>query len=164
MTDDETVATGKRDEHGDGRHDDPHDDHGGGHDHGTHSGDRNGHAGHGDSHDAHEGHGGGHGHHVDVFRRRFWWNLILAIPVLVYSEMIQEWLRFTPPSFPGAGVVAPVLGSVIFVWGGWVFLAGGIAEIRNRQPGMMLLISMAITVALGASLATEAGAFDKALW
>ena len=95
--------------------------------------------GHGDDH-------GGHAGHAEVYRRRFWINLILAVPVFVYSETIQDWFGFTPPQFPGDGLVAPVLGTVIFLYGGAVFLTGAWSEVRRRAPGMMLLVSLAITV------------------
>jgi Cu2+-exporting ATPase len=120
---------------------------------------RDEHAGHG----GHEGHGG-HGDHAARFRDRFWWSLVLTVPVVAYSEMVQEWLGFTPPQFPGSQWVAPVLGTVVFLYGGWPFLEGGLAELRSRQPGMMLLISLAILVAFGASLATVFGAFDLEFW
>jgi P-type Cu2+ transporter len=114
----------------------------------------------------HEGHGahGGHGDHAAQFRDRFWWSLLLTIPVIAYSEMVQDWLRFTPPQFPGSQWVAPVLGTVVFLYGGWPFLQGGLAEARSRQPGMMLLISLAILVAFGASLATALGLLDLEFW
>lgn len=67
-----------------------------------------------------------------VFRRRFWANLVLAVPVFAYSETIQDWLSFTPPSFPGDELVAPIPGTVIFLYGGWLFLAGAASEIRGR--------------------------------
>jgi P-type Cu2+ transporter len=120
----------------------------------------------------HHGHAGpsgpgehaGHGDHAARFRDRFWWSLVLTIPVVLYSEMVQEWLRFTPPQFPGSQWVAPVLGTAVFLYGGRPFLEGGLAELRSRQPGMMLLISLAILVAFGASLATVFGAFDLEFW
>jgi P-type Cu2+ transporter len=120
------------------------------------------HAGHG----RHSGHGqhGGHGDHAAQFRDRFWLSLALTIPVIVYSEMVQEWLGFTPPQFPGSRWVAPVLGTIVFAYGGRPFLQGGVAELRRRQPGMMLLISLAILVAFGASLATVFGVFDLEFW
>jgi P-type Cu2+ transporter len=132
--------------------------HGGHEEHGGHAG----HAGHG----GHEGHGGhgGHGDHAAQFRDRFWWSLALTIPVVLYSEMVQEWLRFTPPQFPGSDWVAPVLGTVVFLYGGRPFLEGGLAEARARQPGMMLLISMAILVGFGASAASALGLFDLEFW
>jgi Cu2+-exporting ATPase len=123
---------------------------------------RDEHTGHGQP-GGHAGHGN-HGDHAAQFRDRFWWSLALTVPVVVYSEMVQEWLRFTPPQFPGSQWVAPVLGTVVFVYGGRPFLEGGLAELRNRQPGMMLLISLAILVAFGASLATVLEVFDLEFW
>jgi Cu2+-exporting ATPase len=89
---------------------------------------------------------------------------VLTLPVVAYSGMVQDWLSFTPPRFPGAQWVAPVLGTIVFLYGGRPFLEGGLAELRSRQPGMMLLISLAILVAFGASLATVFGAFDLEFW
>src|SRR5215218_1518248 len=121
---------------------------------------------HGGPAGGHEGHGahGGHGDHAAQFRDRFWLSLLLTVPVVIYSEMVQEWLGFTPPQFPGSQWVAPVLGTIVFLYGGRPFLEGGVAELRSRQPGMMLLISLAILVAFGASLATVFGAFDLEFW
>jgi Cu2+-exporting ATPase len=117
----------------------------------------------------HGGHGHAHGHaghagHAEVYRRRFWITLILAVPVVVYSEMIQDWFGFTAPEFPGDGVVAPVLGTVIYVYGGWVFLAGGLDELRRRAAGMMLVVSLAITVAFAASVLSLLGVLDLEFW
>jgi len=125
---------------------------------------RGGHDQHG--HDQHAGHDGhaGHGDHAAQFRDRFWLSLALTVPVIVYSEMVQEWLGFTPPQFPGSAWVAPVLGTLVFLYGGWPFLQGGLSEARARQPGMMLLISLAITVAFVASAATALGLFDLDFW
>jgi len=114
-------------------------------------------------HGEHAGHGG-HGDHAARFRDRFWWSLVLSVPVVAYSEMVQDWLGFTPPQFPGSRWVAPVLGTAVFLYGGRPFLEGGLAELRSRQPGMMLLISLAILVAFGASLATVFGAFELEFW
>jgi P-type Cu2+ transporter len=125
------------------------------------------HDGHPASHDAHGGGHGGHGGHADhaaQFRNRFWLTLALTIPVVFFSEMFQELLGYSAPSFPGSEWIPPVLGTVIFFYGGMPFLSGGISEARSRQPGMMLLIGLAITVAFGASLATEFGAFDLDFW
>src|SRR4030095_8631564 len=112
------------------------------------------------------GHGGhaGHGDHAAQFRDRFWWSLVLSVPVVAYSEMVQEWLGFTPPQFPGSRWVAPVLGTIVFLYGGRPFLEGGLADLRSRQPGMMLLISLAILVAFGASVATVFGVLDLEFW
>ena len=115
----------------------------------------------------HSDHGGGghsgHGDHVGMFRRRFWWSLLLTLPVVVTSHMVMDWLGYDL-DFRGMNLVGPVLGSVIFFWGGWPFLTGGVGEIRSRQPGMMLLIAMAITVAFSASMATSLGWFDLDFW
>ena len=115
------------------------------------------HAGHGQEHAAHAG-------HADVYRRRFWITLILAIPVVAYSDMIQGWFGYTAPQFPGDGLVPPVLGTVIFVYGGSVFLTGAWSEIRRRAPGMMMLISLAISVAFVFSVAVTLGYPGDALW
>jgi Cu2+-exporting ATPase len=112
--------------------------------------------------------GGGHdkhaGHSVAMFRDRFWLSLLLTLPVVFFSETIQEWFGYTAPSFPGSDWVSPVLGTVIFFYGGSPFLKGAIREMRERQPGMMLLIGMAISVAFAASLATTLGWFDLEFW
>jgi Cu2+-exporting ATPase len=88
-----------------------------------------------------------------MFRRRFWVSLILSIPVLLYSPALQEWLRFTMPAFPGSMWIAPVFSVIVFAYGGLPFLQMAVPELRNRQPGMMTLISLAISVAFLYSLA-----------
>src|SRR6266511_2514665 len=115
---------------------------------------------------AHGGHGGhgGYGDHAAQFRDRFWLSVALSVPVVIYSDMVQTWLGFTAPRFPGSEWVAPVLGTAVFLYGGWPFLQGGVAEARARQPGMMLLISLAISVAFVASGATALGLFDLDFW
>ena len=119
-------------------------------------------------HDGDGDHGGGHdkhaGHSVAMFRDRFWLSLALTIPVVFYSEMIQEWFGYTAPDFPGSDWLAPVLGTAIFIYGGSPFLKGAVQEAGDRQPGMMLLIGMAITVAFVASAATTLGWFDLEFW
>ena len=113
------------------------------------------------AHGGHEGHGR-QGEHVDhtgheeMFRRKFWVSLLLSIPVLIYSPTIQAWLGFTAPTFPGSEWITPVLAVVIFFYGGLPFLQMAVPELRNRQPGMMMLISLAITVAFVYSLAALA--------
>jgi Cu2+-exporting ATPase len=131
--------------------------------------------GHGpDHHAGHEvrrgegGHGehtaGKHaGHHTEAFRQRFWWCLAMTIPVVATSHMVMDWFGYEL-DFPGIEWVGPILGSVIFFWGGWPFLEGGRRELKDRQPGMMLLIAMAITVAYVASMATSLDAFDLDFW
>jgi Cu2+-exporting ATPase len=136
------------------------------HDNAAPAGEAHGHRG--DGHEA-GGHGhGGHdkhaGHDPAMFRDRFWITLALSVPVVFFSTMFQDLLGYSAPSFPGSTSIPPVLGTVIFVYGGWPFLAGAVHEARSRQPGMMLLIGLAITVAFGASLATEFGAFDLDFW
>jgi Cu2+-exporting ATPase len=112
---------------------------------------------------ANRGHGTHAGHHVEMFRRRFWWSLLLSLPVVVTSDMVMDWFGY---ELDVAGIewVGPVLGTIVFAWGGWPFLEGGWREIRARQPGMMLLIAMAITVAYTASLATSLDGFDLDFW
>jgi Cu2+-exporting ATPase len=120
------------------------------------------HGGHGD-HGQHA-HGGKHaGHHTEQFKSRFWWSLLLTIPVVATSHMVMDWFGYRL-DFAGIEWVGPVLGSVIFFWGGWPFFEGGWRELKERQPGMMLLITMAITVAYVASMATSLDWFDLDFW
>ncbi len=114
-------------------------------------------------HGGHDHHGG-HGDHAEMFRRRFWVSLALTVPTVLYSDMVQDWLGYTAPQFPGDTFVAPVFGTLVFLWGGPVFLRGGWEELRARQPGMMLLISLGLLVAFSASIATEFGWIDVDLW
>ncbi len=100
---------------------------------------------------------GGHGDHVAQFRRLFWIMLVLAIPTVALSGMFAMILGYTVPDFPGARWVSPVLGTVMYLWGGRPFLTGAISEIRSRAPGMMLLIGLAITVAFVASWGASLG-------
>jgi P-type Cu2+ transporter len=111
-------------------------------------------------HDEH----GGHSDHAAQFRDRFWLTLVLSVPVVVWAPMIQDWFGYTAPQFTGDELIAPILGTIIFFYGGWPFLAGAKDEVRPWQPGMMMLIAMAITVAYVASLATSLGFFDTQIW
>ncbi len=112
-------------------------------------------------HDAHKGHGGhgSGGAHVDhsghemMFRRRFWVCLVLSIPVLLYSPMLQQWFGYSMPTFTGSRWMTPIIAVIIFIYGGVPFLRMAIPEIRNGKPGMMTLISLAIGVAFIYSLA-----------
>ena len=99
-----------------------------------------------------------------MFRDRFWLSLALSVPVLLCSEMIQDWLGFSLPTFPGDDLVAPILGSAVFLYGGQPFLTGGLEEARARRPGMMLLIALALIVAFGASVASAVGWLDLEFW
>ncbi|AOW93979.1 copper-translocating P-type ATPase [Rhodococcus sp. WMMA185] len=126
--------------------------------HGNHAEHRN-HAEHTDKH-------AGHGAHGEVFRQKFWLSLVLSLPVVAFSPMVADLLGYTLPDFPGASWIPPVLGTVIFVYGGAPFLTGGWRELKARQPGMMLLIGMAISVAFLASWVTtlELGGFNLDFW
>ncbi len=98
-----------------------------------------------------------------MFRQRFWWSLLLTIPIVATSHMVMDWFDYTL-DVPGIEWVGPVLGSFLFLWAGWPFLAGGAAEAKAKQPGMMLLIAMAISVAYAASMATSLDLFDLDFW
>ncbi|MEZ7666825.1 copper-translocating P-type ATPase [Rothia sp. 27098_8_161] len=101
-----------------------------------------------------------------MFRERFWWSLILSIPVVIFSPMVAHLLGYPLPEFPGSTWIPPILDTIIFVYGGTPFLKGGWKELKSRQPGMMLLIAMAITVAFVASWVTTLGlgGFDLDFW
>jgi len=115
------------------------------HDHSTDSGE----------HDHHQGdHGGMHEGHEQMFRRRFFVSTLLSIPVLLYSPTLQEWLGFTVPTVPGSEWINPVFAVIVFAYGGIPFLQMAVPELNDRSPGMMTLISMAITVAFVYSLAS----------
>src|SRR5512138_2601847 len=103
-----------------------------------------------ESHAAHADHSG----HEQVFRRKFWGSLLLSIPVLLYSSGLQMMLGFAPPAFPGSQWLAPLFSVLVFLYGGLPFLQMAVPELKNRQPGMMTLISLAISVAFLYSLAT----------
>ncbi|MFE0588505.1 copper-translocating P-type ATPase [Micromonospora echinospora] len=122
---------------------------------------RHGHLGrHRAGHGGHDKHAG---HDPEMFRRRFWLSLALTVPIVATSHMVMDWFGYRL-DLPGVGWVGPVLGTVVFAWGGWPFLQGAVREVRDRAPGMMLLIAMAITVAYVASLATSLGAFHLDFW
>ncbi|BDI24257.1 copper-translocating P-type ATPase (plasmid) [Herbiconiux sp. L3-i23] len=110
-------------------------------------------------HDEQDGHGGhaGHGDHVGQFRRLFWIMLILAVPVVGFSGMFSMIIGYSLPDAAWMGWISPVLGTVMYVWGGAPFLTGAVSELRNRKPGMMLLIGLAITVAFLASWGASLG-------
>ncbi len=99
-----------------------------------------------------------------MFQDRFWLCLLLTIPILFWSETVQEWLRYGAPTLPGSERIPAVLGTVIFFYGGAPFLRGGLRELRDRQPGMMLLISLAIVVSFTASVASEFGVLSLEFW
>jgi Cu2+-exporting ATPase len=128
---------------------------------------------HGQASDPHAGHKmadmpGGHdrhsGHSVAMFRDKFWLSFALTIPVVVWSSDIQHWLGYTAPSFPGSKLVPAVLGTGVFIYGGLVFISGARRELVDHKPGMMTLISLAIIVAFGTSLAATFGLFEIDVW
>lgn len=138
---------------GDGGHHDPErhagsDSHDHSHDHGHDHGDG--------GHDH-----GGHGGHVEHFRRLFWIMLVLAVPTVAFSPMFAMLIGYEVPTW--AVWIAPAVGTVMYVWGGRPFLTGAVGEIRSRQPGMMLLIGLAITVALVASWGASLGLLSHEL-
>jgi Cu2+-exporting ATPase len=112
----------------------------------------------------HAGHERHESHSVAMFRDRFWWSLAFTIPVVIWSGDIQPWLGYTTPSFPGSKWIPPVFGTMIFFYGGLVFLRGALGELADRKPGMMLLISLGILVAFGTSLAATLGFFEVEVW
>jgi len=110
------------------------------------------------SHDRHAGHS------VAMFRDKFWLSFALTIPVVTWSTDVQHWLGYTAPSFPGSKFIPAILGTVVFVYGGLVFVRGAWGELADRKPGMMTLISLAIIVAFGTSLAATFGLFEIEVW
>jgi Cu2+-exporting ATPase len=133
------------------------------HEHNRHE-EHTGHAGH-DGHTGHAGHDGhtGHAGHSEKFRKLFWIMLILAIPVIAFSSMFAMLLGYNLPNIPALTLISPILGSLMFCWGGWPFLSGGFYEIKQRKPGMMLLISLAITVAYVVSVGASFGLLNHDL-
>jgi Cu2+-exporting ATPase len=106
-------------------------------------------------HEDHEEDGSGHGHkhHEMMFRRKFFISTLLSIPVLYFSSFVSGLLGYTPPTFTGSNLIVPVFSIIIFGYGGLPFLKMAKSEFEDRQPGMMMLISLAITVAFVYSMA-----------
>ncbi|HEY0607193.1 MAG TPA: heavy metal translocating P-type ATPase [Herpetosiphonaceae bacterium] len=121
--------------------------------HGSHDSAHATHTGH-TSHADHSGHAG---HSETMFKRPFWISLILTIPVLIYAHLFQELLGYTAPQFPGSDYLPFVLGSIIYWYGGWIFLSSAIGELKNRAPGMMTLVALAISTAYFYSVAVTFG-------
>ena len=139
--------------------------HGGHADHHPHAG-HDPHAGHGPhaGHAPHAGHDTHAGHSVAMFRDKFWIALALTIPTLVWGHMLQRALGYRAPAVPGAHWIPAVFGTAVFLYGGLVFLRGALGEIRARLPGMMTLISLAITVAFVFSAVVTLGYPGMPLW
>ncbi|MBR9977428.1 MAG: heavy metal translocating P-type ATPase [Bacteroidetes bacterium] len=137
-------------------------EHGKEHDGHGHESDKHGNGGHSGEHGDHEGH---EGHSPGMFRDKFWFSLVLTLPVLFWSAHVQMLLGYDAPQFPGAGWIPPVFGTAVFLYGGLVFLKGAWGELRDRLPGMMTLISLAIVVAFIFSWIVHIELLDaKALW
>src|SRR5579864_5728892 len=121
------------------------------------------HAGHRMSgmHGSHDRHAG---HSVAMFRDKFWLSLALTIPVVFWSTDVQHWLGYTAPTVPGSKFIPPILGTIVFVYGGLVFIRGAWSELGDHQPGMMTLISLGIIAAFGTSLAGTLGLFAVEVW
>ena len=115
-------------------------------------------------HDTHAGHDKHAGHSIAMFRNKFWVSLMLTLPSLVWGHMLQKAFGYTAPHFPGARWVPPAFGTAVFVSGGWVFIQGAIRELRDRLPGMMTLIALAISVAFVFSVAVTLGFPGMPLW
>jgi Cu2+-exporting ATPase len=104
------------------------------------------------------------GHSVAMFRDKFWLTLLLTLPVVAWSGEVQHWLGYTAPTFPGSQYIPAFLGTIVFLYGGSVFIRGARGELADRRPGMMTLISLGIVVAFAASLAATIGFFAIDVW
>jgi Cu2+-exporting ATPase len=104
------------------------------------------------------------GHSVAMFRDKFWLSFALTIPVVFWSADVQHWLGYTAPTFPRSKFIPPVLGTVVFVYGGLVFIRAARGELADHKPGMMTLISLGIIAAFGTSLAATFGQFQIDVW
>ena len=114
-----------------------------------------------DIHASHDRHAG---HSVAMFRDKFWLSLALTIPVVFWSPDVQYWLGYTAPAFAGSKFLPPVLGTIVFIYGGLVFIRGAWSELTEHKPGMMTLISLGIIAAFGTSLAATFGLFELDVW
>src|SRR5690348_14575405 len=112
----------------------------------------------------HSSHSQHAGHSAMMFRDRFWLSLVLTLPVVFWSAEVQQWLGYHAPVFPGSRFVPAILGTIIFVYGGRIFIQGARGELSARQPGMMTLISLAIVVSFAASLAATLGILQVDIW
>jgi P-type Cu2+ transporter len=120
--------------------------------------------GDGSAHGRDAGHGKHAGHSVEMFRTKFWIALALTIPTVVWGHMLPRLAGWHAPTFPGSEWIAPVFGTLVFLYGGWVFLDGAARELSDRRPGMMTLIALAISVAFGFSVAVTLGYPGMPLW
>ena len=105
------------------------------------------------------------GHSTAMFARKFWVSLVMTVPVVLYSEIVPTLTGWRPPAFSGSAYVPAILASVVFFYGGWVFLAGAARELRGRKPGMMTLIALAVIAAYAFSLwTTFTGGMETLYW
>ena len=132
------------------KHENPHHKHSHPHSEPQHAHPSGGHA-------AHTGHDKHAGHTPEMFRDRFFFFFLLTLPILYFSEHFQDWFGYRAAQFPGSAWVNPVLGTILYFYGGLVFLKGALRELRARTPGMMTLIALGITAAYGYSLAVSLG-------
>jgi P-type Cu2+ transporter len=117
--------------------------------------------GHGAAHEGHDKHAG---HSVEMFRNKFWISLLLTLPTVIWGHMLPRLTGWHASMFPGSEWIAPVLGTAVFFYGGRVFLHGAWRELKDRLPGMMTLISLAITVAFVFSVVVTLGYPGMPLW
>src|SRR5690606_36495084 len=92
------------------------------------------------------------GHSTNIFAKKFWVSLVLTIPIVLYSPLPQTFLGWSPPVFTGSWLIPLLLGSLVFFYGGWIFLSSAWRELKGKAPGMMTLISLAIVTAYAYSV------------
>ena len=109
-------------------------------------------------HDKHKGHS------INIFARKFWLSLVLTIPIVLYSPLPQAFLGWSPPTFPGSWFIPPFLGSIVFFYGGWIFLSSAWRELKGKTPGMMTLISLAIVTAYSYSIVQVLRGLEETLF
>ena len=116
------------------------------------------------SHDEHAGHDKHAGHSVAMFRDKFWISLALTIPTLVWGHMLQNTFGYHAPTFRGSMYIPAIFGTAVFLYGGTPFLQGAVRELKGRLPGMMTLISLALSVAFVFSAVVTFGYPGMPLW
>jgi P-type Cu2+ transporter len=117
-----------------------------------------------DRHERHAGHDKHAGHSVAMFRDKFGISLALTIPTLIWGHMLQDAIGYMAPHFPGSMFIPAVFGTAVFLYGGLPFLQGAARELKDRLPGMMTLIALAISVAFVFSAAVTLGYPGMPLW
>lgn len=112
----------------------------------------------------HQGHDKHAGHRTEDFLDKFWVVLVLTVPIIAYSDLPGAFFGWTAPAFPGSIYLQAILGSIVFFYGGFVFLKGAWSEIKDRLPGMMTLIALAISAAFLYSLWVTVSGLGMALY